>query len=94
MLDRLEEAGGLRPGVVEKVHRETGVPEADIYGVATFYHLLAEPDVGVRVCQGLSCKLAGCDQLLADLEEQGESCGFVSCLGALRLRAGVVGGWQ
>ncbi len=81
MLERLEEAGGLRPGVVEKVHRETGVPEADIYGVATFYHLLAEPDVEVRVCQGLSCKLAGCDQLLADLKARGASCGFVSCLG-------------
>ena len=81
VLERLEEAGGLRPGVVEKVHQETGVPEADIYGVATFYHLLAEPDVGVRVCQGLSCKLAGCDALKADLEARGESCGFVSCLG-------------
>ena len=61
VLERLEEAGGLRPGAVEKVHRQTGVPEADVYGVATFYHLLAEPDAGVRVCQGLSCKLAGCD---------------------------------
>ena len=44
MLDRLEEKGGLRPGVAAEVHRETGVPEADIYGVATFYHLLADPD--------------------------------------------------
>ena len=81
VLDRLEEAGGLRPGAVEEVHRQTGVPEADIYGVATFYHLLAEPDAGVRVCRGLSCKLAGCDALKADLEARGTRCGFVSCLG-------------
>ncbi len=81
VLDRLDEAGGLRPGAIEKVHRETGVPEADVYGVATFYHLLAEPEVGVRVCQGLSCKLAGSDALEADLEARGTPCGFVSCLG-------------
>ncbi len=81
VLERLDEAGGLRPGAVEAVHRQTGVPEADVYGVATFYHLLAEPDAGVRVCQGLSCKLAGCDALKANLEAEGTKCGFVSCLG-------------
>ncbi len=81
VLERLDEAGGLRPGVAEKVHRQTGVPEADIYGVGTFYHLLSQPDAGVRVCQGLSCKLGGCDALLADLQSQGVKASFVSCLG-------------
>ena len=81
VLDRLEHEGGLKPGVVERVHRETGVPEADIYGVATFYHLLAEPDVEVRVCQGLSCKLADSDALMRDLAATGTSACFVSCLG-------------
>ena len=41
VLERLEEAGGLRPGVSEQVHRETGVPAADVYGVATFYSLIS-----------------------------------------------------
>ncbi len=81
VLDRLHEAGGLRPGAVAEVHRRTGVPEADVYGVATFYHLLAEPDAGVRVCRGLSCRLAGCDALKADLEARGTKAGWVSCLG-------------
>ena len=81
VLERLDEAGGLRPGAVEEVHRRTGVPEADVYGVATFYHLLAEPDAGVRVCQGLSCKLAGCEALMADLEARGEKASYISCLG-------------
>ena len=81
VLDRLEEAGGLRPGVAAQVHRQTGVPEADVYGVGSFYHLLAEPDAGVRVCQGLTCKLMGCDALLADLENRGTAASFVSCLG-------------
>ena len=81
VFEHLEEAGGLRPGVAEKVHRETGVPAADVYGVASFYHLLANPDAGIRVCQGLSCKLADCDGVLAEFEAQGVAASFVSCLG-------------
>ena len=81
VLERLDEAGGLRPGTVAKVHRQTGVPEADVYGVATFYHLLSDPDGGVRVCQGLSCKLADCDALMADFEARGTKASYVSCLG-------------
>ena len=81
VLESLDEAGGLRPGAVAEGHRRTGVPEADVYGVATFYHLLADPDAGVRVCRGLSCKLSGCDAFLADLEARGEKASYVSCLG-------------
>lgn len=86
VLERLEHAGGLRPGAVDAVHRETGVPAADIYGVATFYHLLADPDAGVRICRGLSCQLGNpsgfdSDALQAQLEAQGQKTSFVSCLG-------------
>lgn len=81
VLERLEAAGGLREGVVESVHRATHVPEADIYGVATFYHLLAEPKAGIRVCKGLSCKLAGCEALLADLRSKNQAATYSSCLG-------------
>ena len=81
VLHQLEEKGGLRPGVVEEVHRATGVPAADIYGVATFYHLLADPEAGIRVCQGLSCKVGGCDRLMTELREQNQKATFSSCLG-------------
>jgi NADH:ubiquinone oxidoreductase subunit F (NADH-binding) len=81
VLEVLDEHGGLRPGVVQKVHRETGVPAADVFGVATFYHLLSDPDAGVRVCQGLSCQLADCDALMADLESRGTKATFTACLG-------------
>ncbi len=81
VLVELERAGGLKPGVAGRVHRRTGVPEADVYGVATFYHLLSQPDVQVRVCQGLSCKIAGGDEFLAEQEAEGTSVGFTSCLG-------------
>lgn len=77
----LDEMGGLRPGVAAEVHRRTGVPEADVYGVASFYHLLSEPEAGVRVCQGLSCKIADCDKLKRQLEARGRKVSYVSCLG-------------
>ncbi len=70
----------MRPGNAASAHRETGVPEADLYGVASFYSLLAEPDAGVRVCQGLSCRLAGSAQRLAELQESGAAVGC-ACLG-------------
>ena len=81
VLKLLEEEGGLRPGVVSKVHRQTGVPAADVYGVATFYHLLSDPDTEVFVCQGLSCRVHGCEAEKRKLDARGESTAFVSCLG-------------
>ncbi len=81
VLERLQRAGGLREGVAERVHQETGVPAADVYGAGTFYHLLAHPDDGIRVCQGLSCKLAGCDDRLTELRAQGHTATPVACLG-------------
>ena len=89
VLERLEEHGGLRPGVARQVSRETGVPEADVYGVATFYHLLAEPDAGIRVCQGLSCKLADCERAMADLQAAGRPAAWTSCLGRCDLAPAV-----
>ena len=89
VLERLEHAGGRRPGTSAAVHRETGVPEADVYGVATFYHLLSDPDAGIRVCQGLSCKLGGCDRAMADLREAGATATFASCLGRCDLAPAV-----
>jgi len=81
VLEELGKRGGLREGVAGEVHRQTGVPEADIYGVGTFYHLLSDPDAGVRVCQGLSCKLADCDGFKAELDAEGTRNVFTSCLG-------------
>ncbi len=53
---------------------ETNVPMAEVYEVATFYHhfeIRAEgesaPALTVRVCDGLSCEMAGARDLLARL---------------------------
>ena len=81
ILEILEDEGGLREGTSREVHRRTGVPEADIYGVGTFYHLLAEPDAGVRVCQGLSCQVMGASSQMAQLEGNGTRATYTACLG-------------
>jgi len=73
----LHEAGGPTLENIRAVAAQTGVPEADIYGVATFYHLLARPQVAYRVCQGLSCRIAGSEEVLARLD----GAEAVSCLG-------------
>ena len=81
VLEKLEEAGGRRTGVATQVHRETLVPEADIYGVATFYSLLDQPEAGIRVCQGLTCHLSDSRDLMSELTAAGKSAVFASCLG-------------
>lgn len=62
----------MNPENVRRIARETGVPEADVWGAGRFYELLSHPDAERRVCQGLSCVLAGA------MELEGMK---VSCLG-------------
>ncbi|MFO7565696.1 MAG: NADH-ubiquinone oxidoreductase-F iron-sulfur binding region domain-containing protein [Enhygromyxa sp.] len=81
IIELLEEHGGMQPGVARQVARETGVPEADIYGVASFYTLLARPGERTRVCQGLSCMMAGADRRMQELRASGVEVEPVSCLG-------------
>ena len=54
--------------------REMNIPMAEVYEVATFYHHFevvrgdeSAPGLVVRVCNGLSCELAGAQDLLARL---------------------------
>ncbi len=54
--------------------REMNIPMAEVYEVATFYHHFevvkgdaAAPGLTVRVCDGLSCEMAGAQDLLARL---------------------------
>lgn len=81
VLEALEHEGGLVDGAVAKVAEQTGVPEADVFGVATFYSLLARPGDKVRVCQGLSCQLGGAAAEIKRLRARGVEVEAVSCLG-------------
>ncbi len=82
MLPLFDELGGLRPGVAREIHARTGVPEAEVWGTGSFYHLIARPEVKVRVCVGLSCDLAGAEGVLDDLRGRGVVAEGCACLGA------------
>jgi NADH-quinone oxidoreductase subunit F len=50
--------------------RRLTIPPADAYGVATFYALLSttpRPPAVVHVCDDIACRLAGAEELCADL---------------------------
>jgi len=80
ILERVEELGGLRDGIAAQVARELSVPEADVYGAASFFHLLATPGTKVRVCTGLSCVMAGAGEVLAAAKTAGLPVSECSCL--------------
>ena len=80
VLELLEHEGGVTEANVRKVAQETGVPEADIWGTGLFYTLINKPGLRVRVCDGLSCQMAGADELASQLESQGKTVERVSCL--------------
>ena len=65
---------GLHERHMVALARETNVPMAEVFEVATFYHhfeVLREGDeaaaLTVRVCDGLSCEMAGAQDLLQRL---------------------------
>ncbi len=80
VLELLEHEGGVTEESVRKVSVETGVPEADIWGTGLFYTLINKPGRRVRICDGLTCQMAGADQLAEQLMAQGKERERVSCL--------------
>jgi NADH:ubiquinone oxidoreductase subunit F (NADH-binding) len=81
VLALLEHEGGVTEASVRKVAAETGVAEADVWGAGLFYHLINRPGKRVRVCDGLSCRIAGADELAESLAREGQACDRVSCVG-------------
>ena len=78
LIERLHLLNDLYRGLHERhlvaLANETNVPMAEVYEVATFYHhfeILSDgssaPALTVRVCDGLSCEMAGAQKLLRDL---------------------------
>ncbi|MEZ5974069.1 MAG: NADH-ubiquinone oxidoreductase-F iron-sulfur binding region domain-containing protein [Planctomycetota bacterium] len=88
--ERVQQAGGLRPGVAAQVARELGTPEAHVYGSASFFHLLSDPDHRVRVCTGLSCRLQGATEVLAAARAAGLPATGCTCLAACDLAPAVL----
>ena len=78
--EALQAAGGLREGAAAQVAASTDTAEAHVYGVGSFYHLLARPEAKLRVCTGLSCLLAGAQEVLDAAEAAGLPVEGCSCL--------------
>jgi NADH:ubiquinone oxidoreductase subunit F (NADH-binding) len=77
----LLEDEGVTEDSVRRISAETGVPEADIWGTGLFYTLVSKPGKRIRVCDGLSCRIKGSEELLNRLSDAGKECETVSCLG-------------
>ena len=63
--------GWISQPALNYISRRLTVPPAEAYGVASFYALFsttARPPVVAHVCDDLACRLAGSDELCADLE--------------------------
>ena len=67
-----QEDGYLTRDRLVAIHRETGVPLASIYGVATFYAQFRLTPVGknlIRVCHGTACHVAGANDISEAVEK-------------------------
>jgi NADH-quinone oxidoreductase subunit F len=68
-----EHTGWISPGALNYVARRLTIPPADVYGVATFYALFSlEPRSRrvLHVCDDVTCRCAGSQQLIATLTER------------------------
>lgn len=92
--------GYITPETILEIHRTTGIPLSNIYGVATFYSQFRLDPVGkniIRVCQGTACHVSSAKDITKKLEDlleikSGETTGdmlftleTVSCIGCCSL---------
>ena len=79
-------AGSISPGGINYVAEVLGVPPAEAYGVATFYDLFrTEPPNHdgdtFHVCVDAACQIAGYDDLVASVRDEGGHVHLGPCLG-------------
>jgi formate dehydrogenase len=103
-LHLIQDATGCLPaGYLQALAEDLKVPMAEVYEVATFYahfDVVADgeappPPLTVRVCDSLSCMLAGAERLVADLDGRGMAGVRVvraPCIGACHMAPAVVVG--
>jgi NADH:ubiquinone oxidoreductase subunit E len=74
--------GWLPEPAIEAVSDITAVPLSELYGIISSYselRLAPPPIPQIEVCTGLSCRLAGADDLLAAAERDGIDVERVPC---------------
>ena len=65
--------GWVSPGALKLVSATVGLPEPEVFGIATFYTMFNLSPVGrhhLQVCMTLSCSLMGADRLFRHLESK------------------------
>ncbi|MGF1621854.1 MAG: NAD(P)H-dependent oxidoreductase subunit E [Rhodomicrobiaceae bacterium] len=79
-LHLIQDSEGCIPaGMLQALAEEMRIPMAEVYEVATFYHhfdVVADGQprpapVTIRVCESVSCMMAGAETLIAELEAAG-----------------------
>jgi NADH:ubiquinone oxidoreductase subunit E len=68
-----KEVGYVSPDAVLAIAQALGIPEADVYGVATFYSefkLFLPAEHSIKVCMGTSCYLCGGGKVLEHLKRR------------------------
>ena len=67
------EWGWVSPAAMRLVAETVGLPESEVFGIATFYTMFNLRPVGrhhLQVCMTLSCSLMGSDRLYRHLEQK------------------------
>ena len=76
--------GWLTPGALNYISERLTVPPAELFGVATFYHLFSttpQPSRVVHVCDDIACSIAGAEKLCAEMESSGVAWKRSPCFG-------------
>ena len=63
--------GYLPEEMMKEVSRFIGVPESELYGVATFYHQFRLTPIGSKhiiVCKGTACHVKGANKIIEGIE--------------------------
>ena len=75
--------GWISSGAINYVSQRLGLPPAEVYGVASFYHLFSltqRPPVVAHVCEDIACMTRGSEEICGKLENKLGPAGK-SCLG-------------
>jgi NADH-quinone oxidoreductase subunit E len=68
-----QEYGYLSELSLKKIARFLHIPEADVFGVATFYAQFKLVPTGrniIKVCRGTACHVRGCTEILNEVQKQ------------------------
>lgn len=73
-LQEIQKRHGYLPDeMIEAVAGETGIPAAEMYGVATFYSQFRFSPMGkylIKVCKGTACHVSGAETLFSVLSDE------------------------